>query len=242
MVSRRALLGAGALGVMPAAWAGGAAAARSAQVRGPRAGEPGQQPGPSEALDRLRAGNDSWVEDQARHPDASVPRRHEVAAGQHPFAVVFSCIDSRVPPELVFDQGLGDLFVVRTAAHTLDDLVTGSLEYGPEELATPLLLVLGHQRCGAVTAAVQSIHDGEPLPGHLRDIVEQLRGPYQEVLRCGGGLDGAALVDAVVREQTRQTVAALRADELLAPRVADGTLLVAGGYYSLDTGAVTFSV
>ncbi|MDH6132463.1 carbonic anhydrase [Kitasatospora sp. MAA4] len=230
MVSRRAVLGAGALGVLPAA--------RRGDVPAPRVAEAGRPGSAGEALRRLRDGNGNWVGNRVRHPDASLPRRQDLAGGQAPFAVVFSCIDSRVPPELVFDQGLGDLLVVRTAAHTLDRLVAGSLEYGPAELATPLLVVLGHQRCGAVTAAVQAFRTGEPLPGHLADVAEDLRAPYEAVAYEAAPQE---LVEAVVREQTRQVAARLRADRLLAPLVAQGRLLVQGAYYSLDTGAVGFA-
>lgn len=224
MVSRRAVLSASALGLLPE------------QRTRPRAPQVERPATAAEALARLRLGNDNWVNGRAHHPDASLPRRADLATRQAPFAVVFSCIDSRVPPELVFDQGLGDLFVVRTAAHTLDRLVAGSLEYGPAELATPLVLVLGHQRCGAITAAVHALAGGEPLPGHLADIGEELRPAYRAALRDRP----ADLVEAVVREQTRQAVELLRADLLLAPLVAAGRLRVQGAYYSLDTGAVDF--
>ncbi|MFE6871530.1 carbonic anhydrase [Kitasatospora sp. NPDC057692] len=193
---------------------------------------------PESALARLRAGNERWSGDRAAHPDAGAARRVELASGQEPFAVVFSCIDSRVPPELVFDQGLGDLMVIRTAAHTHDPLVAGSLEYGPAELATPLLVVLGHQRCGAVTAAVECFRDGRRLPGHLADIAHDLRRPYEEALRLG--TEPGDLVEATVHAQTRQTVAALRGDRLLRPMVGAGRLQVVGGYYRLDSGRVAF--
>ncbi|MFF7631621.1 carbonic anhydrase [Kitasatospora sp. NPDC008050] len=195
---------------------------------------------------RLREGNARWAGGGARRPDASTGYREELAGRQAPFAVVFGCIDSRVPPELVFDQGLGDLLAVRTVAHTLDRLVCASLEYGPAELATSLLLVLGHQWCGAVTAAVQALRDGVPLPGHLAAVARDLRAPYRAVLERGTVRDGAsdspeqraALIEAVIREQIRQTVDRLRADELFAPALAAGRLAVCGGYYALDTGAV----
>lgn len=243
-VRRRTMLAAGALGVLPAGAAARAGARVAGSARAVGTGLP--DGGAAQALARLRAGNDRWVRGQASRPDASPDRRRELAGGQAPFAVVFACIDSRVPPELVFDQGLGDLLVVRTAAHTFDPLVAGSLEYGPAELATPLLLVLGHQRCGAVTAAVRSLHDGAPLPGRLAQVARCLRAPYQSVLAAGGpgaaAPAGPELVEAVVREQTRQTVARLRGDELLAPAVAAGRLAVCGGYYALDSGAVDFGV
>ncbi|WP_280718769.1 carbonic anhydrase [Kitasatospora sp. MAP5-34] len=194
---------------------------------------------PEQALARLRAGNANWVGDRSSHPDASSSRRRDLSTHQEPFAVVFSCIDSRVAPELVFDQGLGDLMVVRTAAHTHDALVAGSLEYGPVELGTKLLVVLGHQHCGAVTAAVKSFQDGAQLPGHLEDVVQDLRSPYEEARRQGTPPD--QLVEATIRAQTAQTVARLRADRLLRPLVEAGHLDVVGAHYVLDSGAVIFS-
>ncbi len=194
---------------------------------------------PQQALARLKAGNANWVGDRSSHPDASSSRRRDLSTHQEPFAVVFSCIDSRVPPELVFDQGLGDLMVVRTAAHTHDALVAGSLEYGPAELGARLLVVLGHQRCGAVAAAVKSFQDGEQLPGHLADVVQDLRAPYEEARRQGTPPE--RMVEATIRAQTAGTVDRLRADRLLRPLVAAGALEVVGAYYALDSGAVTFS-
>jgi len=236
MKDRRSVLRVGALAAAALATAGTTGGRAAAVGVDPARAEAGT---PDQALARLRAGNANWVADRATHPDASAARRSELAGHQDPFAVVFSCIDSRVPPELVFDQGLGDLMVVRTAAHTDDALVAGSLEYGPAELGVPLLLVLGHQRCGAVTAAVKSFRDGERLPGHLADIARDLRRPYEEARALGTPAD--QLVEATVRAQTRQTVARLKADRLLRPLVAGGRLRVAGGYYSLDTGAVEFT-
>ncbi|MET9612512.1 carbonic anhydrase [Kitasatospora indigofera] len=236
MTNRRSVLRAGTLAVAAlAAQLGTGTASAAPSASGGAAGVQG----PGEALARLKAGNAAWVADRSAHPDASSARRRDLATHQEPFAVVFSCIDSRVPPELVFDQGLGDLMVIRTAAHTLDGLVTGSLEYGPAELGAPLLVVLGHQRCGAVTAAVKSFQEGARLPGHLADIARDLRAPYEEARRQGTAPE--QLVEATIRAQTRQTVAGLRSDRLLRPLVAAGKLRVVGAYYSLDTGEVTFS-
>ncbi|ROR46401.1 carbonic anhydrase [Kitasatospora cineracea] len=209
-----------------AATAGPAADAPTSDVAAPVA--------PSEALDRLREGNARWVAGMPKHPDQSVQWLHEVSTGQHPFAAVFSCIDSRVPPELVFDQGLGDLFVLRTAAHTLDELVEASVEYGPLELATPAVVVLGHQRCGAVTAAVEAIEHGTQLPAHLPDIVKALRPSYTP------GRDQAETVDLTVRAHIRRTVARLGRDAALRPLVECGGLRIAGAYYSLDDGSVSW--
>lgn len=234
MTDRRSMLRAGTVAV--AALAAGAGAIPAARAAGPG---PGPVDTPQQALDRLKAGNADWVANRSAHPDASPARRRDLSTHQEPFAVVFSCIDSRVPPELVFDQGLGDLMVVRTAAHTYDALVAGSLEYGPAELGAKLLVVLGHQRCGAVTAAVNSFRDGERLPGHLADIARDLRAPYEEVRSQGTAPD--QLVEATIRAQTRRTVSRLRTDRLLRPLVTAGRLEVVGAYYALESGAVTFS-
>jgi carbonic anhydrase len=148
-----------------------------------------------------------------------------VAASQSPYAVVLSCIDSRVPPEVVFDVGLGDLLVVRTAAHTVDRLVTAAVQYGPQDLRARLVVVLGHQRCGAVTAAARALRERQTLPGELPSIVAALEPAYA----CCGGQ-----VEAMVRAHIVRTVADLRADTLLS-----GKATVVGAYYSLDTGLVS---
>jgi carbonic anhydrase len=134
---------------------------------------------PEEALRRLIRGNRRFVAGEPAHPHQDVERRRELATGQDPFAQVFSCIDSRVPPEIVFDQGLGDLFVIRTAAQTLDGLIQGSVEYGPLVYDTPLVVVMGHQRCGAVVAAVESLEHGTDLGPHLNEVVAALEPAYE---------------------------------------------------------------
>ncbi|MEV4574068.1 carbonic anhydrase [Nonomuraea jabiensis] len=231
MINRRALLRAGIVtgGLLTGvASAGTAAFARTAQ---PSNTAPDQRPAtPAEAWATLREGNRRWVDGTATHPHQDAARRKEVAEKQDPFAVVFSCIDSRVAPELVFDTGLGDLFVVRTAAQTIDPLVTGAAEYGPAELGTPLVVVLGHQRCGAVTAAAESLHDHKKLPGELDTIASALRSAYK---RSGGD------VDKMIRINTIDVVKQLKKDKLFAPRIAKGRLKVIGAYYSIDTGEVT---
>jgi carbonic anhydrase len=181
-----------------------------------------------DALRLLMAGNRRWMRGRAHHPHQSVHRRRAVATGQAPFAVVFCCIDSRVPPELVFDRGLGDLFAVRTGAQAVDDVVLGSVEYGPASAGTPLVFVLGHERCGAVHAAIEAIEEhGGAAPGHLEAVVKALEPAY----RAAKGRPGD-LADNMVRAQTRLTVVRLRHDGLLRDT------LVVGGRYDLDTGAV----
>jgi carbonic anhydrase len=232
VINRRGLLRAGL--VVGGLLAGTASAGTSvlAQTAAPSNGTgPDQRPAtPDQAWAALREGNRRWVDGTVTHPHQDADRRTTVAQKQDPFAVVFSCIDSRVPPELVFDTGLGDLFVVRTAGETIDPLVTGAAEYGPAELGTPLVVVLGHQRCGAVTAAAESLHDHKKLPGKLDTIASSLRSAYK---RSGGD------VDKMIRINTVDVAKQLKKDELLAPRIAKGKLKVIGAYYSLDTGKVT---
>jgi carbonic anhydrase len=167
-------------------------------------------------------------------PNQSEQRRTAVADGQQPFAVVFSCIDSRVPPELVFDRGLGDMFVVRTAGHVLDSAALGSIEYGVEELHVPLILVLGHERCGAVVASMEAVAHEAQAPGQIGAVVDRIR-PAIEQTHGWPGDD----IDNVVRMHTELTVAALHASEpILAPAVAAGSLKIVGARYDLDTGVV----
>jgi carbonic anhydrase len=189
---------------------------------------------PAEALKLLIDGNQRWVDGQLEHPHQSVERRNEVAKHQDPFAVVFSCIDSRVPPEIVFDRGVGDLFVIRTGAQAVDDLVVlGSVEFGPNGYPSArLLLVLGHQGCGAITAAIESIQSGIPAPIHIRAVVDALRPAYDQAI----SQPGDDLVDKMVRAQVILTVQQLQNDSLLAPLVRSGELRVVGARYDLTTG------
>jgi len=180
-------------------------------------------------------GNQRWVNGQLEHPHQSVGRRHEVAAHQDPLALVFSCIDSRVPPEIVFDCGIGDLFVFRTGAEAMDNqVVLGSVEFGPNGYeSSRLIIVLGHERCGAVIAAIAAIQSGEPAPGHIQAVVDALRPAYEVAASLPGDL-----VENMVRAQVRLDVAELKADPLIAGLIADHGLLVIGGRYDLTSGAV----
>lgn len=196
----------------------------------------GPLPTPGLVLRRLAEGNRNWVTGRLTHPHQTVQRRLAVAGEQHPLATVFGCIDSRVPPETVFDLGVGDLFVVRTAAQTNDGLVQGAVEYGAEEAVTPLVVVMGHQRCGAVTFAVDVLNGCATAPDHLREVVEALR-PAYEVARPLPGDQ----VDNTVRAQIRLTVEQLRADAILRPLIRAHRMRVIGAYYSLDSGVVDFS-
>jgi len=180
-------------------------------------------------------GNQRWASGMAKHPRQSVAWRHQVAHHQSPFATVVSCIDSRVPPEIVFDRGLGDMFVIRTGAQTLDDLVVlASVEFGPVNYpSSRLLFVLGHQGCGAVAAAIRHIRSGIPAPGHIQAVVNALRPAYHVAKGQPGNL-----LDNMIRAQTRLTVQRLRRDPVLTRLIATEGLTIVGGHYELPGGAV----
>lgn len=216
-------------GAEPAAQVGAAGAASTPSPSA--SARPGS---PSGAFTRLMEGNRRWVKGALLHPDQDPRRREAVAEEQKPYAVVLSCIDSRVPPELVFDTGIGDLFVIRTGGQVVAPVVTGSVEYGPLTAGTPLIVVLGHQRCGAIKAAYKAMHDRTTLPGNLQAISESLRTAYEATV----AQKAADPVDAMIRVHARQTAAALRSNTSLSPLAEQGDLAVVSAYYSLDTGRV----
>jgi carbonic anhydrase len=187
-------------------------------------------PSADSALLLLQQGNDRFVHGVPLRPDQTPARRAEVAQGQHPFAVVLTCADSRVSPELYFDQGLGDLFVLRNAGNLIDDHVLGSIEYAVEHLHAPLIVVAGHQRCGAVSAAVAGGH----APGFIGSIVATIE-PH---LKHAAG-EGADRIDQAVRTHARATADdILRNSALIRQRVAAGEVKIVAAYYSLDTGRI----
>ena len=219
---------------LSAAWLAGCSSAGLRTEAAP-ASRPGSTPGtPKAAYQRLMGGNRRWVANELQHPDRDPTRRELLATGQQPYAAVLSCIDSRVPPELVFDTGLGDLFVMRSGGTALGPVVTGSVEYGPMTSGTPLIVVLGHQRCGAVAAAYKALRDDEPLPGNLQAITHALRPAYEQAVRERS----ADPIETMARAQVKLTANALRGNRDLAPLVAKGDLAVVSAYYSLDTGQV----
>src|SRR6185369_4646549 len=183
-------------------------------------------------LAELKTGNKHHVAHRYQHPHETLERRRQLVSGQHPHAEILSCSDSRVPPEIVFDQGLGDLFIVRVAGNVATDTEIGSLEYGAEHLHIPLLLVLGHESCGAVTAAVQ----GGEAEGHIKALVNLIK-PAVEKSR---GIAGDPITNAV-SANVRLVVEQLRSSTpVLSKLVADGRLKIVGGVYSLETGKVTW--
>ena len=132
---------------------------------------------PAEAISRLKEGNERYTRGNPQHPHESSEERTQLAKSQHPFAVVLGCADSRVPPEIVFDQGLGDLFVLRVAGNVIDDHSLGSIEYAVDHLAVRLIVVLGHQRCGAVKAAKETIAAKGEAPAHIQSRVTAIQMP-----------------------------------------------------------------
>jgi len=182
-----------------------------------------------EALKLLLDGNQRFVAGKLEHPNQTPERRAEVAKGQHPFASVLACSDSRTPPEIIFDRGLGDIFTVRVAGNVADKVVIESLDYSVKHLGVRLMMVLGHRRCGAVIAAVAG-HEEEgdvgPMLSELRPAVEASKG------MAGDPVENA------VRENVKLVMKNLATSEELSAMVKSGELKVVGGIYDLDTGTI----
>ncbi|MGV9245415.1 carbonic anhydrase [Streptomyces sp. NPDC003710] len=187
---------------------------------------------PREAFKLLMAGNQRFVAGAPEHPNQDAARRTEIAPSQRPFAVLFGCSDSRLAAEIIFDRGLGDLFVVRTAGHVMGPEVIGSIEYGVDVLDCPLVVVLGHEGCGAVGAACAALEDGVTPAGYVRDVVERVT-PSVLAARAAGR-DQA---DEILAEHIRHSVdLLLDRSRLLAERVAAEQAAVIGLCYSLADG------
>lgn len=195
---------------------------------------------PAQALSRLMEGNRRFVTDQDNESDLSTRRRLEIAKGQGPFAALVGCADSRVGPEHLFGVGLGELFIVRTAGNYVDDAGYGSLAYSVAALGVPLIVVLGHERCGAVDAATKLVVDNEQLPPSLTRMVQPILPAVVDARATLRG--GADLVDHAIHQNVRHVVRSLRqsTDPLLAEPMRGGKLMVIGAYYDLDTGKVDF--
>jgi len=187
-------------------------------------------PSAAEVLAELKAGNEHHATKHYQHPHQTAARQRELTTTQHPHATILSCADSRVAPEIVFDQGLGDLFDVRVAGNIAGDAEIASIEYAADHLGVPVLVVLGHQRCGAVTAAAEP---GE-APGHLPVLIAAIR-PAVEQAR---GMPGDT-IDNAVRINVENVVRQLTGSQpVLAGLTAAGRLQVVGAVYSLDTGKI----
>ncbi len=196
-----------------------------------------------QALERLREGNRRFVAD-IRNPEGTsvLTRRQEVADGQEPFAIILGCSDSRVPAEMVFDQGLGDLFVIRVAGNIVAPSQIGSVEFAAERYRTKLVVVLGHSQCGAILATLEELkRPNENQSRHLKSIVDRIRPSVATLLDTDLKHDHDALVHQSVRANIRASVNQLRhGSELLENLLLTEGLLVVGAEYSLETGAVEF--
>jgi carbonic anhydrase len=196
-----------------------------------------------EALDRLREGNERFVTDTRESTDvASEARRSELVRGQEPFAVILGCSDSRVPAEIIFNQGLGDLFVIRVAGNVVAPSQIGSVEFAIEMFGTPLVVVLGHSMCGAVEATIAQLErPSETRSQNLYSIVDRIRPAVQSLFETGIGSDRGELMKQCVRANIRASVNQLRhGSGMLESMIGQGRLTVVGAEYSLETGIVDF--
>ncbi len=189
----------------------------------------GPSVGAAEALQRILDGNQRYAAGRLTRPNQTVERRMAIAGGQHPIAAILGCSDSRVPPELVFDQGLGDLFVVRLAGNVADPVAVDSLDYAVKHLGVRLILVLGHERCGAIIAAVQ----GHEAPGDVGPLLAELR----PAVAASKALPGDPVANAIFAN-VKLTVDGLKKSAHLRAMVQSGELEIIGGVYHLATGRV----
>jgi carbonic anhydrase len=215
---------------------------------------------PADAISRLKEGNARFTSGNMQHPresneereyiaknsyanagliflgmtaEQAAKRRAELAKSQHPFATILCCSDSRVPPEIVFDQGLGDLFIVRVAGNVINDEGLGSIEYSVDHLGSRLILVLGHQRCGAIEAARQVIAAKGKAPAHIQSLVTAIKPAVEATANDD--------LDATIKANVKHVVDVLRSSKpILKAKVDSGQVQVIGGYYNLDTGVVSF--
>jgi carbonic anhydrase len=192
---------------------------------------------PDQALAALKEGNDKFITDAPFRGVQGRERRVEIARGQAPIAVLVACSDSRVPPELLFGRGLGELFIVRNAGNTVDTTALGSIQYAVAELGVPLILVLGHERCGAVDAAVKVVKDNATFPGAIGQMIEPILPAVIKAQTQPGDL-----LDNAVRENVRRVVSRLRtaAEPILHDPLVAGKVKVVGARYDLDDGDVDF--
>lgn len=181
-----------------------------------------------QALKKLIEGNLRYTASKPAYPNQTGERREELLEGQHPFAIILGCSDSRVPPEIIFDQGLGDLFVIRVAGNIVDDIALASIEYAAEHLHSPLLMVLSHSKCGAVQAAIE----GEEPEGHLSSITSVIQKALDEVKdKPGDLLDNTIRANAILTSEKLKT-----SEPILVKLVNDGKLKIVSAYYQLSSG------
>lgn len=186
-----------------------------------------------EAINKLKSGNERFVNQKTIKPHQSMVDVMHVAKGQHPFAIIVSCSDSRVPPEILFDQGFGDIFVIRTAGQVIDSIEIGSIEYAVEHLHSPLVVVLGHSKCGAVTAA----HSDGDVDGHLHKIVKDIRSNISS--QTGGKANS---LDEAINANVNALVKTLLSSEpIIKEHHEKGKVKIVPAIYDLDSGKVSFN-
>ena len=246
-LSRRSLLGCACCAPMAASLALSAGALTPAHAAGKTTDLTADQ-----ALQRLKDGNRKFMADtpdqtaaaaQMDNPRLNHERRLEIAQGQTPFAVLVSCSDSRVPPELLFGRGLGELFIVRNAGNTVDTVALGSIEYAVAQLGVPLVLVLGHERCGAVDAALSVVEKNATFPGSIGQMIEPIiPAALQAKNAAPANADREQVLDMAVRENVKRTVTRLRSasEPILMDPLKGGKLKIVGARYDLDDGSVDF--
>jgi len=230
-MDRRDLLRGIALAAVPALFRSSATEAASPSSDGPSA---------DEALRQLLEGNQRFMKGETTGPRRKPEDFRPLAAGQRPEAIIVGCADSRVPPELIFDQGVGDLFIVRVAGNVVGGggaLVKGSIEYGVAELGVPLVMVLGHSECGAIKAAIKHMDDRDALPGAIAELVNRLRPAVAKTKGMPGDrLDNTIRANVTLGVETLRTLR-----PVLAPAVAGGRVRVVGAVYDLRTGGVVLT-
>lgn len=234
-INRRAILSGGAV----LAASAGTAAARDRQVSQLAPTKDGYSAlSPDEALDYLIRGNKAFLSDTPAEPPVGSKRRLELAKGQAPFCAYVSCSDSRVPPELLFGRGLGELFIVRNAGNTIDTAAMGSIEFAVSALRVPLIVIMGHEACGAVKAAQAVVESNAVFPGSIDDMIQ----PIIPAVLAARDESGKIDTDSAARQNVRRVVKNLRTESsplILEPQRA-GKLKVVGAFYELDEGRVDF--
>lgn len=205
------------------------------------------RPTPGTVWSEMLAGNDRFVSGEPRHPHQDVERRNEIAVAQTPRAALFGCSDSRLAAEIIFDLGLGDLFVVRNAGQVISESVVGSLEYAVAILDVPLIVVLGHDECGAVGAAIDSTDiDSPPLPAHIWRLIAPIVPAVRRVVAAQtaeGDTTGPIDAERVGAEHLQDTIAELlHSSELISDAVAEGRLAIVGANYRLSEGRAVAGV
>lgn len=184
-----------------------------------------------EAIALLKQGNERFLKDQSEQINVSSERRTELKDGQNPYAVVISCSDSRVSPSHVFNAGLGEIFEIRVAGNVLDDMALGSVEYGAEHLGCPVIVVMGHECCGAVTATYDAVTKKQKVEGYIGSIVEEITPSVVAT--------HASSIEDASHENVYHVIEQIKADKAIAPLIKEGKVKVVGAYYTLD-GKVTF--